>query len=163
MTSSRRAEIAIHLRPFQPGDEVAFRSLNEAWIAKHFGMEEKDRITLSDPVGEILNPGGRIFFALAGATCIGCCALIKVEPQEFEVAKMAVAEQLRGQGIGRRLLEYVVAQARALGTRRLYLETNSKLGNAIHLYESVGFRHLPPERVTPSPYARADIYMEMLL
>jgi len=37
------------------------------------------------------------------------------------------------------------------------------LANAIHLYESVGFRHLPPDRVTPSPYARSNVQMEMLL
>lgn len=163
MASFQSAEIAIQLRPFQPGDEPAFRSLNEEWIAKHFGMEEKDRITLNDPVGEILKPGGQIFVALAGGTTIGCCALIRIGSQEFEVAKMAVAENRRGQGIGRRLLEYAVTQAKALGAQRLYLETNHKLGNAIHLYESVGFRHLPPERVTPSAYARADVYMEMFL
>ena len=45
--------------------------------------------------------------------------------------------------------------------RRLYLETNRKLALAIRLYESVGFRHLPPERVVPSPYARANVYMEL--
>ena len=65
MSSSRCAEIPIQLRAFQPGDEADFRRLNEEWIARHFGMEEKDRITLSDPFGEILKPGGQIFFALA--------------------------------------------------------------------------------------------------
>ena len=37
------------------------------------------------------------------------------------------------------------------------------LANAVHLYESVGFKHLPPERVGPSPYARADVHMEMIV
>jgi hypothetical protein len=46
---------------------------------------------------------------------------------------------------------------------RLYLETNSKLQNAIHVYESLGFTHLPAESVKPSPYARANVYMEMWL
>jgi hypothetical protein len=32
---------------------------------------------------------------------------------------------------------------------------------AIRLYESQGFRHLPPERIVPSVYARADVYMEL--
>ena len=86
-----------------------------------------------------------------------------MEPGIFEVAKMAVSDRYQGRGTGRKVLEYTVAQARALGARRLYLETNSKLANAIHLYESVGFRHLPPDRVTPSPYARSNVQMEMLL
>ena len=47
-----------------------------------------------------------------------------------------------------------------MGATRLYLETNWKLETAIKLYESLGFEHLPPERIVPSPYARADVYME---
>jgi putative acetyltransferase len=43
----------------------------------------------------------------------------------------------------------------------LYLETNKKLTPAVRLYEALGFRHLSPERVVPSPYARADVYMEL--
>jgi hypothetical protein len=58
---------------------------------------------------------------------------------------------------------HVIGAARASGARRLYLETNRKLANAIHVYESLGFRHLPPERVVPSPYARANVYMELLV
>jgi hypothetical protein len=45
----------------------------------------------------------------------------------------------------------------------LYLETNTKLQNAIRIYEAVGFRHLPAEQVKPSPYTRANVYMEMTL
>ena len=76
---------------------------------------------------------------------------------------MAVTESHRRAGIGRRLLEKAVEEARASGAHRLYLETNRKLVNAIRLYESLGFRHLPPQRITPSPYARADVYMELYL
>jgi len=161
LTPSPMAVVCVRL--FQPGDEAAFRSLNEEWIAKTFGLEEEDRITLSDPGGRILEPGGRILIAVAESGPIGCCALRPIGPGVFEIAKMAVAEGHRGRGIGRKLLEYAIAQAKAVGAVRLYLETNSQLANAIHLYESVGFRHLPPERVKPSAYARADTYMEMML
>ena len=56
---------AIHLRPFKPGDEAAFRNLNEAWIAKYFMIEAADRVVLEDPVKNIIEPGGHIFMALA--------------------------------------------------------------------------------------------------
>jgi putative acetyltransferase len=161
--SIRMTASNIQIRPFQSSDEKAFRQLNEEWIAKHFNMEEKDHVTLGDPVGKILKPGGHIFIAVANGEPIGCCALLAMKPGEFELAKMAVAERHRGHGVGRQVLRYTIEQARALGVRRLYLETSSKLPNAIHLYESVGFQHLPPERLTPSPYARSDVYMEMLL
>ena len=151
------------VRVFQPGDEEAFRKLNEAWIAKYFRLEDKDRETLEDPHRYFLEPGGQIFMAVCDSERIGCCALIPMEEQCMELAKMAVAEQARGQGIGRKLLDYAIEYARERGVRRLYLETNNSLVNAIHLYESVGFRHLPPERIQPSPYARANVYMEMNL
>lgn len=152
---------AIHLRPFKPGDEPAFRILNEAWIAKYFVIEGADRAVLEDPVKNILEPGGHIFMALLDDRPVGCCALIAMRPGEFEVAKMAVLEEERGRGIGRKVLEYAIAQAKKLDAERLYLETNRKLANAIHLYESVGFRYVSPEQVIPSPYARANVFMEM--
>src|ERR1700758_5056818 len=151
---------AIVFRLFEPGDAEAFRELNEAWIARYFRLEEQDHIQLGDPEN-ILRRGGQIVMALAGEERIGCCALIFVKPGVFEVAKMAVSERYRGHGIGRRLLEYTIAQAKLLGAHTLELASNSKLANAVHLYESLGFRHLPPEQVEPSPYARANVFMEL--
>jgi putative acetyltransferase len=151
------------IRDFRPGDETAFRKLNEEWIVRHFAMEPKDEESLADPRANILDRGGRIFFADRAGQPVGCCALLAMAPGEFEVAKMAVTQSAQGAGIGRRLLERTIAEARAAGARRLYLETNRKLGPAIHLYESLGFRHLPPERVVPSPYARSNVSMELFL
>lgn len=159
----RRAGCDIEVRRFQSGDEAAFRALNEQWIAKYFVIEEKDREVLSDPVGKILEHGGHIFMAATAGGCIGTCALLAMQPGVFEVAKMAVDEHFRGAGIGRALLEYTIIEARRLDAHRLYLETNNTLVNAIRLYESVGFCHLSADRLTPSPYARANIFMEKLL
>jgi putative acetyltransferase len=153
----------LRIRPFQPGDAVAFRSLNEDWINKYFGLEEQDRHALNDPKEHILQPGGHIFMAFADDKAIGCCALIPVRPGVFELAKMAVAEEHRGRGIGRQILEYTVAQAKALGAKSLFLGSNTKLADAIHLYESLGFCHLPPESIASYPYARANVFMELQL
>lgn len=151
------------IRPFEPGDEAAFRSLNEAWIAKYFTIEDADRQVLEHPVANILQTGGHILMALVGERAIGCCALLASGPGEFELAKMAVLESERGRGVGRKVIEFAVEYARNLQARRIYLETNRKLGNAIHLYESVGFRHVSPDQIPPTPYARANVFMEMKL
>jgi putative acetyltransferase len=151
------------IREFQPGDEAAFRRLNEEWIIRYFAMEPKDEAALADPHGNILNHGGRIFFAELDGEPVGCCALIPSGSGEFELAKMAVTERCQGMGLGRRLLEAAIAAARAFGAHRVCLETNSKLEPAIHLYESLGFLHLPPERIEPSPYARSNVVMELEL
>jgi GNAT superfamily N-acetyltransferase len=150
---------SVQLRAFQPGDGEAFRLLNEAWIEKFFGLEEHDNQILGDPEGYVLAKGGHIFFAVADGVPVGCCGLIPIVDGVFEVAKMAVAESWQGRGIGRRVLAYTVEQGRALGASKLYLETNSRLANAIHLYESLGFMHLPPN---PSPYVRANVFMELV-
>jgi putative acetyltransferase len=156
-------EPELTIREFRPGDEAAFRSLNEEWITRYFVLEPKDEASLVDPRRTILDCGGRIFLAVQDGQPIGCCALLAMGPGEFEVAKMAVAESSQRNGIGRRLLEKTIAEARSAGAHRLYLETNRKLAPAIRLYESLGFRHLPPEHIVPSPYTRADVYMELYL
>jgi putative acetyltransferase len=153
----------VTFRPFQTGDEAVFRELNEAWIGQYFSIEAKDREVLGDPVAHILTPGGEIVIALLGDRIVGCCALLAMGDGGFELGKMAVSEECRGRGIGKAMLAHAIGRARELGARRLYLETNTKLPNAIHLYESHGFSHLPPERVRRSPYARSNLYMEMFL
>lgn len=153
----------ILVRSFDAGDEKAFRALNEAWISQFFVLEEKDIQVLQDPQRYILAGGGRIYMACRADESVGCCALLKKENDCYELGKMGVAEHERGRGVGRKLLEYAMADALQLGARRLYLETNHKLENAIHLYESVGFKHLDPAGITPSPYMRSDVYMEMIL
>ncbi|HUD99779.1 MAG TPA: GNAT family N-acetyltransferase [Bryobacteraceae bacterium] len=151
------------IREFEPGDEACFRKLNEEWITRYFSMEAKDEEALVDPQSRILAPGGRIFLATIEDHCIGCCALLRLCADEFEVAKMAVAPMWQGSGIGRKLLQTVLEAARSAGARRLYLETNHILTPAIRLYHSIGFKPIPPSRIVPSPYARADVYMEMIL
>ncbi len=73
---------------------------------------------------------------------------------------MTVTPDARGLGLARRLLEACEAAARLASAVRLYLETNSALKPPIALYESAGFVHLPPR---PTPYARADVFMEKRL
>ncbi len=154
---------SVLIRSFQPEDAADFRRLNEAWITHYFRLEEKDTRTLSDPNQYILSPGGYIAMAFVHAAAVGCCALLRLDDASFEVAKMAVTPVWRGRGLGRRLLEYVIDRARQLRARRLYLETNSRLLPAIRLYESLGFQHLPTDRATPSPYRRANVYLELVL
>ena len=153
----------ILVRAFQPGDETAFRELNEQWIEQFFTIEQADRSILADPQQAIIQRGGQILVATLDEKIVACCALLRMGLSEFEVAKMAVAPDYQGRGIGRRLLSAVITEARRLGANRLYLETNHILKPAIALYESLGFQHIDPANADPSPYKRADVYMELRL
>ena len=148
-----------------PAHAQPWKRLNEAWIGANFAIEAKDREVLDDPQGRIVAKGGHILMLLDGegddAPAIGCIALIPMADGGFEVAKMAVADSHKGRGLGRALMAACVERARTAGAPRLYLETNSKLAPALGLYRSFGFVQIePPE---PSPYARADVVMELRL
>jgi GNAT superfamily N-acetyltransferase len=152
----------VTIRPYTPADAAAFKTLNLAWIERHFGVEPQDLVALDNP-GAILDAGGAMLIAAAQGEAVGTCALIPHGAGTLELAKMTVSEALRGAGLGRALMDAAVATARALGARRLYLESNASLTAAVTLYERTGFRHLAPEERPVSPYARAGVFMEMLL
>ena len=143
-------------------DADAFRTLNEAWIVKLFRLEEQDRATLGDPWQKIVAPGGQVYLAVAGHQIVGCAGLARLAEGVFELAKMAVAAETRGQGVGRKLLTWVLQQARPLGAHTVVLGSSTKLENAVHLYESLGFRHVPAAEL-PIRYERASVFMKLEL
>ena len=150
----------MEVRPYEPSDADAWKALNEAWIAKLFKIEPKDREVLDFPERNILEKGGHIFMAHQAGVAVGCAALIRMSDGGYELAKMTVDESMRGTGQGRALMEACIAKAKALGATRLYLETNSSLVPAIGLYQAVGFVDMPTQS---TPYARADVFMELKL
>lgn len=81
--------------------------------------------------GEVLGGGG--FAPLVGTEpASGVC----------ELRKMYFLPELRGRGVGRRLLEFLLDRMRAAGYAEVYLETLTNMHLARGLYESVGFRRL---------------------
>ena len=137
-----------------------FKKLNYAWIGKYFEIEQVDKDSLEKHKEKILDPGGAIIFALLGEEVVGTVALIKMENDVYELAKMTVSEKARGHGIGRLLGEAIIEKARELGARSVYLESNTKMEAALVLYEKLGFIKLEDQ---PSPYERCNIQMELKL
>ena len=142
---------------FRPEHAEAFRTLNEAWISRHFTLEPTDREVLGDPQGKILAKGGKIFMALEDGRPVGCVAMLKMPDGGYEVAKMTVSEGLRGAGLGRKLMQACIDEGARLGATRLYLETNSALAPALGLYRAMGFKELTG---CSTEYARCDVWME---
>ena len=79
----------------------------------------------------------------------------------YELSKMAIAPELRGQGAGRTLLSAAIDHAQGRGASSLFLGSSRKLANAVHLYEALGFEHVAPETLH-MPYARADVFMQLV-
>ena len=152
---------AIEVIPFRPEHAAEFRRLNVEWIERLFEIEAADLKVLDDPERAIVAPGGMIFMALDGDAAVGTVAMIRVTAERFELAKMAVAQTHQRRGIGELLGRVCRDWAARQGVRIVFLETNSRLHNAIRLYERLGFRHAP--RPQKSAYARSDVYMEMTI
>ncbi|MBI1339224.1 GNAT family N-acetyltransferase [bacterium] len=159
-SSATRAAGVITIVPYRDEHAQIWRTLNEAWISRFFVLEAKDRETLDNPRGVILDKGGRILIALLDGVPVGCVGLARMADGGFELCKMAVDSAAQGLGVGRRLVEASILLASSLDAPRLYLETNSGLGPAIHIYRSAGFVDLPPQE---TPYKRCDIWMERRL
>jgi ribosomal protein S18 acetylase RimI-like enzyme len=150
---------SIHFSTFRPGHALAFDRLNRAWLVQYGLLEAADEPTLTDPEGSILAKGGQIFVALQGTTVVGTCALIPVDDGTLELAKLAVAPEAKGRGLGKQLVETALAHAQQTGVHKVILLSSSRLTTAVRLYESLGFCHAPMPN--SQPYATADVFMEL--
>lgn len=150
----------VEIVPFRADYQQAFKALNEEWISENFKMEEADYRSLDHPQEYILDKGGVILVALYQGEPVGTCALIKMDGDMFELAKMAVSPKAKGKGIGYLLGLACAQKAREMGAQKLYLESNTKLKPAINLYHKLGFQKTSG---MPSPYERCNIQMELAL
>ena len=64
---------------------------------------------------------------------------------------MWVAPEVRGRGVGRKLLEALEHAARERGFTAVRLDTHSSLAEALQLYRTSGYREIP--RFNDNPYA----------
>jgi len=84
--------------------------------------------------------------AWEGEALLGCGALLELDARQAEIKSMRTAEAHRRKGVAAKLLEHLVAQARARGYRRLSLETGSQaeFEGAVKLYAKYGFQKCGP-------------------
>jgi ribosomal protein S18 acetylase RimI-like enzyme len=150
----------VEIIPFSIELKEPIKTLNLEWLHKYFKVEPKDEKVLSDPQGEIIDKGGMIFYARYNNKIVGTVSLLKIDNSTFELTKMAVSDGNQGLGIGKKLMEHCLNEAKEKGIQKLILYSNRKLLPAIHLYESFGFIEIPVEE---GVYERADIKMEKIL
>ena len=107
--------------------------------------------SISADARELVMPRGALLIARLRGEPIGCGAL-KFHPRApAELKRMWVTAEMRGSGLGRRLLRELERHARAAGARVVRLETNRALKEAISLYRSSGYREVAA--FNDEPYA----------
>jgi putative acetyltransferase len=149
--------VSVEVRPVDGPDEwVEFERLARAYLASlpfEVDFQDVDR-ELADREAEYGPPDGAAFLAWSGGDAVGVVGLRRYADGDAELKRMFVAPSGRGLGAGRALAEAAIGAARRLGYRRILLDTEDTMVQAIALYRSLGFAETEPYRFNPLPGAR---------
>ena len=107
-------------------------------------------------IDRLRGPDVTFWSAWLGQEIAGCGALKRLDEHRGELKSMRVADGFRGRGVGRALLDFLMAEARGMGMTSLWLETGSTpdFTPALRLYESAGFVRCGPfEGYTDDPFS----------
>jgi putative acetyltransferase len=130
-----------------PGD------LTDPRVLKLLADHLDDMYTVSPPesvhaldVSGLMQPNVSFWVIGDDETTVGCVALKELDREHGELKSMRTDANVRGQGLGRRLLMHALQEARSRGYRRMSLETGSQdfFEPARRLYETYGFEICGP-------------------
>jgi ribosomal protein S18 acetylase RimI-like enzyme len=130
------------IRPAQAQDAEWVRELLGEYAAG-LGVD----LSFQDFEAELADPLG--FYEVVLLAEDGCVALRRIDDESCEMKRLYVRPEARGDGLGRRLAEVVIAEARARGYRRMLLDTLPAMAAARALYARLGFRETEPYRFNP--------------
>lgn len=129
------------------------RSLNFSLCFQNFDKE------LAELPGVYGLPHGRLVLCQVDGKPAGCIALKQIEPGVCEMKRLFVRPEFRGKQLGLRLAKHIIDEARITGYSFMRLDTiRGSMDNAIAMYESLGFKEIPPYYNSPIPDA---VYMKL--
>jgi putative acetyltransferase len=116
---------------------------------------------LAELPGDYAPPAGRLLLAEYDAQLAGCVALHKLDSAICEMKRLYLRPQFRGKGLGRLLVERIIAEARQIGYERMRLDSvEPVMKDAVAMYRRFGFKEIAPYRPNPNPGVR---YLELQL
>ncbi len=127
------------------------RALREAMDAETFGLYAADFSAMDPMVRERVNTAlhtdqadlVEVVIASEDGVDLGHAALRHLAAGGYEVKKVFVQAEARGRGLSRILMAAIEEVAREKGESRIVLQTGPKQLEAIALYASTGYVHIP--------------------
>ena len=105
-------------------------------------------------------PAGRLALAMLAGDAAGCIALRPLEAGRCEAKRLYVRPAHRNRGIGRALMDWVIAEARAAGYHELVGDTMPVMQLALAMYDRMGFERTGPYGSCPTEGA---VYIRLCL
>ena len=130
--------IELRVVPYDQAEHLAEAMSDEMKL-----LYEDDEGASPAAATDFLPPGTFLVGRVAGSD-VACGGLKVIADGVGEVKRMYVDPAHRGRGHSRALLRALVQHAREVGLREVWLETGTRQGPAIALYESEGFTPIPP-------------------
>lgn len=118
--------------------------------------------------GDYAPPAGRLALALDGeaqssAGVAGCVALRRLSTERCEMKRLYVRDAFRGRGVGSALVGWLLAQAREIGYREMYLDTTTWMPIAVAMYEGLGFTRCDAYKDVPDDDAVCTLCYRLTL
>ncbi len=120
------------------------------------GFEEE----LAGLPGKYTPPGGDLLIAIDKGQIIGCVGIRPLGIGACEMKRLYVKPQARRTGAGKQLSQSIIESARQLGYQVMRLDTLEKLGAALDLYHSLGFKETAPYYANP---LKGVVYLELTI
>jgi GNAT superfamily N-acetyltransferase len=130
-------DLTIAPEPFDSDDAQRLIGALDEGLAQLYPPEQ--RFGPNFNATQIADGRGAFLVARQGGRAVGCGAIRVLDDTSAEVKRMYVEPEVRGQGVGRQVLDALEQAAREMGVRRLVLETGIHQDAAIALYVHAGF------------------------
>jgi len=147
-----------------PGDLGMVVYLHGVIYAREYGLDTGFEPYVAKPLAEFASGGeGRLWIAAKGERVVGSIAIVDAEPGVGQLRWFLVAPEVRGRGLGRRLLDEALAYSRQRGLSRLFLWSFSDLATALSLYRQAGFATTLERKGPLWGAERTEVRMELAL
>jgi N-acetylglutamate synthase-like GNAT family acetyltransferase len=144
MENMKGAEMPYQIRThWQPGDFGQIVLAHGRIIAEECGFDHRFECYVAKGLLEFFedpNPANRFWLVIHQEKLKGSIFLHVQSPRRAQLRWFWLHPDLRGLGLGRRLLRSLVAEARSQSLSRIYLWTVSGLHASARLYRKAGFQ-----------------------